>query len=265
MNTALRADVTVPDTRGLDTAWWGRRDPGGPTLVLLHEGLGSIELWRDFPRRLVDATGLAAFAYTRAGYGRSGPCEMPRPTDYLHREALDVLPQVLDGQGIGDCVLIGHSDGATIAAIHAGLTHDPRVLGIVLIAPHYFVEPLCLDVLATVRDTYESSGLRRRMSRYHDDVDMAFRGWNDIWLSDAFRGFDLSAALAGITVPVLQIQGRDDPYATWAQPEMADRLVRGPIRTIAPAARHAPHLEAVDETMAEIVAFVTGACGVAAS
>lgn len=261
MNTALRADVTASDTRGLDTAWWGRRDAGGPTLVLLHEGLGSIELWRDFPQRLVDATGLAAFAYTRAGYGRSGPCEMPRPMDYLHREALNVLPRVLDEQGIGDCVLIGHSDGATIAAIHAGLVHDPRVLGIVLIAPHYFVEPLCLEVLAQVRGTFESSGLRRRMARYHDDVDMAFRGWNDIWLSGAFRGFDLSNVLAGITAPVLQIQGRDDPYATWAQPAMADRLVRGPIRTVAPAARHAPHLEAVDETMAEITAFIAGVRG----
>jgi pimeloyl-ACP methyl ester carboxylesterase len=181
---------------------------------------------------------------------------MPRSLDYLHREALDVLPQVLDAQEIGDCILVGHSDGATIAAIHAGLARDPRVLGVVLIAPHYFVEELCLEVLAQVRDTYESSGLRRRMSRYHDDVDMAFHGWNDTWLNPDFRGFDLSDALSGITVPVLQIQGTEDAYATMAQPEMAERLVRGPIRTIAPVARHAPHLEAVDETLCEITAFV---------
>jgi pimeloyl-ACP methyl ester carboxylesterase len=250
------AAMILPDGPRLDTAWWGQRDATRPTLVLLHEGLGSIELWRDFPARLVHATGLAAFAYTRLGYGRSGPCEMPRPVDYLHREALEVLPRVLDAEGIADCILVGHSDGATIAAIHAGVAHDPRVRGVVLIAPHYFVEPLCVEVLGQVRETYESSGLRRRMQRYHDDVDMAFRGWNDIWLSSQFRDFDLSAELAGITVPVLQIQGTDDAYATWAQPEMAERLVRGPIRTVAPAARHAPHLEAVDETLGEIASFV---------
>ncbi len=262
MNTEPTAtDKTVPrmgalhlsnGTR-LETAWWGQ--PGAPVLVLLHEGLGSIALWRDTPSRLA-AMGFAVFAYSRTGYGRSDTCALPRPVSYLQNEAREVLPQVLRLAGIARCVLVGHSDGASIAAIHAGSDPLPGVAGIVAMTPHYFVEPMCLAALRETRALYTEGSLRARLARHHDHPDAAFHGWNDTWLDPAFHAaFDLSDCLSRIRVPVLQIHGEADPYGTTAQTSFAEARVTAPIRTLIAPARHAPHQEAADLVLGEIAGF----------
>ena len=247
--------IELPAGR-LEAAWWGPRPDTAPTLVLLHEGLGSVGLWRDFPARLAEATGCGVLAYSRFGYGRSDSVALPRPLDYMRREALDVLPGVLDAAGIARAVLVGHSDGASIAAIYAGRMADPRVRGLVLMAPHFFVEDICLNSIAAIRREY-GAGLRARLARHHDDVDAAFLGWADAWLDPGFpAAFDLSAEVALIRVPMLILQGAHDPYGTAAHARLAERLAPADVRTVMLAARHAPHVEACEQTVAEIGRFV---------
>jgi pimeloyl-ACP methyl ester carboxylesterase len=225
--------------------------------VLLHEGLGCVALWRDLPLRLAAETGCPIFAYSRFGYGRSDPVTLPRPMSYMQQEALEVLPRVLDAAGISRAVLIGHSDGGSIAAIHAGVIQDPRISGIILIAAHFFVEEQNLQSIVQIGADYETTDLRSRLGRYHADVDIAFRGWHDAWLDPRFRDFDLTGYLAGIAVPVLALQGADDPYGTEAQLRCLERMVRSPLETmLITGARHAPHLEAKDTTLAAIARFV---------
>ncbi len=235
----------------LDAARWGAPPPG---FLLLHEGLGSVGLWRDFPARLAAASGRGVFAWSRAWHGRSDPVALPRPLDAMRTEALEGVSPVLEAAGAARCVLVGHSDGATIAALHGALRCDPRVAGLVLIAPHYFVEAMCLEAIRAARTAYQAGDLRARLARHHDHVDIAFRGWNDTWLASGFRDFDIRAALPAIAVPVLQIQGRDDPYGTLAQ-TAAGEAGMARVRTLLLPARHAPHLEAAEATLAAIAGF----------
>ena len=247
--------IDLPAGR-LEARWWGASPKAAPTLVLLHEGLGSVGLWRDFPDRLAAATGCGVLAYSRFGYGRSDSVTLPRPLDYMRREAVAVFPGVLDAARVARAVLVGHSDGASIAAIYAGRVADPRVRGLVLMAPHFFVEDICLDSVAAIRREYDA-GLRARLARHHDDVDAAFLGWADAWLDPGFPAeFDLSAEVARIRVPTLILQGENDPYGTAAHARLAERLAPGDVRTVMLAARHAPHVEALEEMVAEIARFV---------
>ena len=238
----------------LEHACLGPGPDAAPTLVLLHEGLGCTALWRDFPRALVDATGRGVLAYSRAGYGRSAPAILPRPLDYMTREALDVLPAVLDAFGVRRAVLLGHSDGATIAAIHAGRVADDRVRGLVLMAPHFFTEPAGLAEIRAARVAFErDDGLRTRMAKYHDDPDNAFRGWNDAWLHPDFETWNVSDVIDGIRVPTLAIQGARDQYGTMAQIDVMRRRARAPLETlILDGCRHSPHLERPDEVIAAV-------------
>jgi pimeloyl-ACP methyl ester carboxylesterase len=246
----------ILDGRRLETAWWGPNPSQAPTIVLLHEGLGCVALWRDVPVRLAADTGCGVFAYSRFGYGHSAPVPLPRPMTYMHDEALEILPRVLDAAGIARAILIGHSDGGSIAAIHAGGASDPRIAGIVTIAAHFFVEDLNIKSIEQLRDTYETGDLRARLARYHPDPDNTFRGWNDAWLDPRFRAFDIIEYLPNIAVPVLGLQGEDDPYGTAAQLHVLERHVRSPLRTVfVPGAKHAPHLEAKQATLTEIVGF----------
>src|SRR5690348_6994208 len=174
--------VMIIGRRHLETQWWGSSSEAAPTLGLLHEGLGCVALWRDFPEVLAEATGCGVFAYSRFGYGGSEPITLPRPMSYMHDEAVLVLPRVLDATGGRRIVLIGHSDGGSIAAIHAGTLRDPRVAGMVTIAAHFFVEDVNIAAIRAIKDTYATSNLRERLARYHRDVDVAFRGWSDAWL-----------------------------------------------------------------------------------
>jgi pimeloyl-ACP methyl ester carboxylesterase len=247
----------IIDRRFLETAWWGPGPDRAPTLVLLHEGLGCVALWRDFPEALVAATGCGVFAWSRFGYGGSDPVTLPRPMSYMHDEALTVLPRVLDAAGVRRAVVIGHSDGGSIAAIHAGAVRDPRVCGLVLIAAHFFVEELNIASIAAIRATYEEGDLRARLARYHRDVDVAFRGWNDAWLDPRFRAFDITEHVSRIRVPILALQGSEDPYGTAEQLRVLERVALCPVETrLIAGARHAPHLEAKDATLAAIVPFV---------
>ncbi len=243
--------------RYLEAQWWEPPPEATPTLVLLHEGLGCVALWRDFPEALAAATGCGVFAYSRCGYGGSGPVTLPRPMSYMHDEALEVLPQVLEAAGIQQAVLIGHSDGGSIAAIHAGSARDPRVLGVVLIAAHFFVEEVNIASIGAIKADYERGELRGRLARYHRDVEVAFRGWNDAWLDPRFRAFDITEYVARIRVPVLALQGADDPYGTEEQLRVLERVATCPVETrLVAGARHAPHLEARQATLDAIVPFV---------
>ena len=242
----------------LEYRWWGPGPDAAPTFVLLHEGLGSVGLWRDFPAALADRTGWGVVAYSRAGYGMSGPAKLPRPLDYMTREAVDVLPEVLDGLGVGPCAFLGHSDGATIAAIHAGTVRDARLSGAVLIAPHFFTEDMGLAEIALATEAFEAGELRERLARHHADPDIAFRGWSDAWLDPGFREWDVSGVIDGIAVPVLAIQGRDDPYGTLAQIEVIRRRCPAPVDVcLLSDCGHGPHLERPGETLKAVAAFAS--------
>jgi len=247
----------VLDGRRIETAWWGPPPDQAPTLVLLHEGLGCIDLWRDVPETLAAWTGMGVFAYSRFGYGRSDPKPLPWPVTYMHDEALQVLPRVLDAAGVRRCIMIGHSDGGSIAAIHAGGTQDPRVLGLVMMAAHFFVENLNIASIRQIRQAYQDTDLRSKLGRYHNDVDVAFGGWNGAWLNPDFQAFDITAYLPLIRAPMLALQGEDDPYGTVEQLAVLDRHARVSTTTrLIKDARHAPHLEAKQATLAAITGFI---------
>jgi pimeloyl-ACP methyl ester carboxylesterase len=227
-----------------------------PTLVFLHEGLGSVALWKDFPARVAEATGCPVLVYSRAGYGRSSPAVLPRAPDYMHVEALTVLPALLDRLGIADPVLVGHSDGASIALLHAGSGSRP-VRALVALAPHVFVEDMSIASIDEVRRQYETTDLREKLARRHADPDAAFRGWNDIWLAPAFRSWNIEACLPGVRCPLLLIQGRDDEYGSAAQLDAIERQVGGKVARIELAdCRHSPHRDQPEATLAAIADFV---------
>ncbi|HEY4042935.1 MAG TPA: alpha/beta fold hydrolase, partial [Rhodopila sp.] len=214
----MRAGSLRVDEGVVETAWWGPDPAEALTLVLLHEGLGSVGLWRDVPEQLAGRTGCGVFAYSRFGYGNSDPTPLPRPMTYMHHEAQSVLPQVLRAVGIRRAVLVGHSDGGSIAAIFAGTPDlSADLAGLVTIAAHFFVEDVNLASIRQIGDTYQNGDLRQRLARHHRDVDAAFRGWNEAWLDPRFRAFDITGFLPAIRVPVLALQGADDPYGTEEQ------------------------------------------------
>jgi pimeloyl-ACP methyl ester carboxylesterase len=228
-----------------------------PTLVLLHEGLGCVGLWNDFPDKLAAATGTGVFVYSRAGYGKSSPVSLPRPLSYMHDEARGTLPKLLDAIGFRRGLLIGHSDGASITAIYAGSHQDHRIGGLVLIAPHFFTEDPGIASIVEARKAYESGDLRARLARWHDDVDNAFKGWNGAWLDPQFRKWNITEFLAYIRVPVLIVQGEDDQYGTVKQIEVAEQECYCPVEVaLLPGARHSPQREAPEPTLKAISDFV---------
>lgn len=246
------------DVRGsrLECRWIGPGPDEAPTIVFLHEGLGSVSTWRDFPQRLVEATGCGALVYSRAGYGRSDPVPLPRPVDFMHREA-EVLGEVLRAAGVRRAVLFGHSDGASIALIHAGGRADDAVAGLVLEAPHVFVEDVSVQSIARIGALYRTTDLRGRLARHHQHVDVAFRGWNEVWLNPEFRAWNIEACLPSVRVPALVIQGQDDEYGTWAQVESIQRRSGGPVDVLKLAdCGHAPHAQHPEPVMAAARRFI---------
>lgn len=242
--------------RRLEVASFGPPPGEAPTLVLLHEGLGCVALWRDFPKLLQAATGFGVFVYSRFGYGASDTCTLPRPLDYMTREAVDVLPRVLDEIGFRRGVLLGHSDGATIAAIYAGSVEDFRVRGLIVIAPHFFTEPPGLASIRAARAAYETGDLKRKLARYHGDVDAAFRGWCDAWLDPDFERWNVADVIDYWRIPALVIQGREDEYGSPAQVAEIDTRTYSPVDALILAGvKHHPHLEAPEATLREIVEF----------
>jgi len=243
------------DAARLEYRMIGPRPDAAPTIVMLHEGLGSVTTWGDFPQKLAEETGLGVFVYARAGYGKSSTITLPRPLDYMQREATDVLPKLLDAIGFRRGILLGHSDGATIAAWYAGSVQDHRVRGLILMAPHFFMEASNVKAIRKTVASYETE-LRPRLARHHADVDAAFRGWSGAWLDPGFANFDTTDALAYIRVPVLVVQGAADPYGTLAQVRVVEEECTCPVETLLlPAVGHAPHRETAEETLAAIATF----------
>jgi len=248
------------DSLRLEYRMIGPRPDVAPTLVMLHEGLGCVGLWGDFPDKLQAATGAGVFVYSRAGYGQSSPVKLPRPLSFLHDEARETLPRLLDAIGFQRGILLGHSDGASIVAIYAGTHQDHRVGGLVLIAPHFFTEEKGIASIAEARKAYETGDLRARLSRWHAEVDNAFMGWNDAWLDPEFRKWDITEQLAYVRVPVLIVQGEDDQYGTVRQIEVAREECYCPVEVaLLPNARHSPQRDTPETTLKAISDFVAQA------
>jgi pimeloyl-ACP methyl ester carboxylesterase len=272
----------------LEYVWHGPRPDEAPTLIFLHEGLGCVAMWRDFPERLAEATGCGALVYSRAGYGNSDPCELPRAVRFMHDEAQVALPQVLDAFQIREAILVGHSDGGSIALIHAGGVGDARVRGLILEAPHVFVEEIGLESIRAIAEEYRTaivnmplyerdagrmpanrpqdagapaaapSVLKRRLARYHgENVDATFGGWNDVWLNPEFRSLNIEEYLPQIQIPVLLIQGEDDRYGTLAQVKAIEAGCQGLVRTVRLAdCGHSPHLDQPAQALDAMREFV---------
>jgi pimeloyl-ACP methyl ester carboxylesterase len=227
-------------------------DAGRRALVLLHEGLGSVGLWRDFPRALAEATGRRVIAFSRYGHGRSERPPAPRTPAFFHEEARDVLPALLEQVDAPEPILVGHSDGASIALIHAG---ERPVTGLALLAPHVVVEDITVDAIRETRRQFEAGGLRERMARHHDDPEAAFFGWCDVWLDPAFRTWSLETEARRVAAPTLLIQGADDPYGTLDQLDRIESRVRGPVDRLVVPGGHSPHLEAREPVLAALAEF----------
>ena len=227
----------------------------GPTLVFLHEGLGSIPQWRDFPDKVAQATGCRALVYDRYGYGNSEVLQETRVgMDFMHREALVFLPEVFSRLEIRDPILIGHSDGASITLIHAA-THP--VCGVVTMAAHVFVEEFGLKSIETLNRTFETGGLLQGLEKYHRDARRTFHLWADAWLDPAFRNWNIEAYLPGINCPVLAIQGEEDEYGTMAQLDAIARQVGGPCELLKlPQCGHSPHRDRPEKVLKVVVDFV---------
>jgi pimeloyl-ACP methyl ester carboxylesterase len=254
----------------LEYRWIGPRPGAAPTIVFLHEGLGCLEMWGDFPDRMASATGCGALVYSRMGYGGSDPVRGPRPVRFMHDEALDVLPAVIESFKLKEVVLLGHSDGASIAIIYAGAR--PRGLGgpqgpplrrspiraLVLEAPHVFVEPICVESIAQIARAYETTRLRERLARYHlGNTDSMFRTWTDAWLGPEFREWNIEEYLPAIESPVLVVQGEDDKYGTVRQVDAVVTQVSGPARSLVLArSGHSPHSDQPDEVLEAASRFV---------
>ena len=243
--------------RSLAYEWVGERANGKPVLVFLHEGLGSIRQWRDFPAKLAAATGCRGLVYDRYGYGQSEVlAEKRRTVRFMHDEALDALPEMLAALKIQDPILVGHSDGASIALIHAG--SGAAVRGVVAMAPHVFIEPLCLSSIVTASETFERTDFKEKLGRYHKDARKTFYGWADVWLDPQFGGWDIrDEYLPGVRSPVLAIQGFDDEYGTMAQLDEIERRVSGPCRLVKLAqCGHAPFRDQPEIVLSEAERFV---------
>jgi pimeloyl-ACP methyl ester carboxylesterase len=249
--------ITVASQR-LEARFHAGLTPQAPPLVFLHEGLGSISLWRDFPDRLAAATGCPVLVYSRRGYGGSEPLTPPylRPVDYLHTEALQVLPALLDHYEIQEPILFGHSDGASIALIHAGAAGRP-VRAVIAEAPHVMVEPLVLTGINATVEAWHTGKLARRLASHHDHATGTFFGWSETWLSPAFSDWNIEPLLGGIACPVLVIQGEDDQYGTVDQVNRVISQVSGPAQALLiPRCGHSPHREHPDVVLGATLTFL---------
>ena len=237
---------------------------GCPPLVFLHEGLGSVSMWRDFPDHVARRVGAPALVYSRFGYGKSTGLDGPRTPRFMHDEALDVLPALLDQLGIIKPVLIGHSDGASIALIHAAAS-GRATTAVVLMAPHVMVEPISIESIARASETYERTDLRARLARHHVRVDDAFHGWSRIWLDPRFRMWNLATEAQALAVPALLIQGEDDEYGTLAQLDAIGEVAKGSVQRLVLAdCGHSPHRDQEAKVLDAIAGFVSGVLAAAA-
>ncbi|HEX6361802.1 MAG TPA: alpha/beta hydrolase [Albitalea sp.] len=239
----------------LECQWVGATASAHPPVVFLHEGLGSLAMWKDFPERFCAAHGLRGLAFSRGGYGRSTPRPPGErwPVQFMHRQAYDVLPRFFAALGVERPWLFGHSDGGSIALLYA--SRHP-VAGVVAVAPHVFTEDYGIASIEKARVAYETTDLRARLGRYHADVDSAFRGWNDVWLDPAFRTWNIEDALDGIVAPLLVVQGEDDEYGTLEQVRRIQRRVPHAQALVLPACGHSPHRDQPERLIEAAGAFI---------
>lgn len=227
----------------------------GPAIVFLHEGLGSLSMWKDFPSRVAHATGCDALVYSRYGYGQSDPLTAPRRVDFMHDEALNALPELLDELAVEEPILFGHSDGASIALIHAGGSKRPTA-GMILMAPHVMVEDISIKSIQAAKQTYATTDLRDKLGRYHAHPDSAFRGWNDIWLDPEFRAWNIEEFVPRISCPILAVQGEDDEYGTMEQIERIARLAPDVDLLKLTDCRHSPHRDQPEAVIEAATRFI---------
>ncbi len=247
------------DGKRLETLWF-EPETARPTIVMLHEGLGSVALWKDFPQKLALRTGCGVLAYSRYGHGSSDRLMEKRPVEFMHHEGEVVLPELLDKLGITRPILLGHSDGGSIALIFAG-KYPERPCALILEAPHVFVEDLSVASITLAKDEFQTTNMRPKLARYHRHVDETFWGWNDIWLDPEFRSWNIEEYLPAIRCPILCIQGEEDEYGTIAQVQAIKARVPATEIVMLAGCKHSPHRdqpEAALERMAEFVATVQG-------
>jgi pimeloyl-ACP methyl ester carboxylesterase len=255
-NASLEMDWAGRPVR-IEYQWVGSADRTAPVIVFLHEGLGSVAMWRDFPAQLCEAAGARGLVYSRPGYGRSTPRtpdEQWQP-DFMHRQAREVLPALLRALDVERPWLFGHSDGGSIALLYAAAFPD-ALQGAIVLAPHIMVEEISVTSIAQARETYRNTELRSRLARYHDDVDSAFWGWNDIWLAPAFRDWTIEPEIASIRCPLLAIQGRDDEYGTLEQIRGIARRVPQAQLLELPDCGHSPHKDQPQAVIAASIDFL---------
>ena len=251
------SSITV-NGKQLEAICYGPPPGEAPTIIMLHEGLGCVALWRDFPQKLSRETGFGVFVYSRTGYGKSDLAQLPRPLNYMTREAADILPQVLNAIGFQRGILLGHSDGASIAAIYAGSVSDQRIRGLVLIAPHFFTEPQGLASIREAKEIFATTDMKQKMVKYHNNPQATFEGWNDAWLHPDFKDWNIADAIDHWRIPVLAVQGKQDQYGTLAQIDEIKSRIYSPLEvTILENCKHSPHLEKPQETLATISDFCT--------
>ena len=259
MRHMARNTIAIAGGRRIELHWHGPGPREAPTLVFLHDGIGCAATWRDFPVSLSRETGCGALVYSRPGYGGSDPVFLPRPLTYMHDEGLSILPEVLDAAGVRKAFLVGHSDGGSIALIHASTPGAlPRVCGLLLEAPHVFCEEITVRSIEEAREEYLHGDLRAKLARYHGkNVDCAFWGWNRAWLDPGFRAWNIEECLPAITAPALVVQGLDDPYGTLLQVEAIERQCGGPVRRhLLEKCGHSPHRDQGERTLSAMAAFV---------
>lgn len=243
----------------LEAKWVNARShQNDRVMVFLHEGLGCVSMWRDFPQNLSNRTGLSSFVYSRQGYGKSDPVPLPRNLDFMHAEGLDVLPNILDVEGINRAILVGHSDGASIALINAGGARDSRIEALVLLAAHVFNEDITVKSIKEAKKAFKIRDLREKLAKYHGtNVDCAFWGWNDIWLAPEFKEWNIESYLANIILPSLVVQGEDDQYGTSAQVNAIQTGIGPEAKVkIIPNCGHSPQIEQKDITLEVIARFI---------
>jgi pimeloyl-ACP methyl ester carboxylesterase len=254
LESRAQRDFVIVDGKRLETL---RYSPSGKkaTIVMLHEGLGSVSLWKDFPEQIAKATGCGVLVYSRYGHGKSERLAEKRGVEFMHHEARVVLPELLERFEIRAPILLGHSDGGSICILYAATAaRKPRAL--VLEAPHVFVEDLSVSSIAKIRTVYESTDLPKKLARYHDHVNETFWGWNDIWLDPRFRSWNIEEWLSDIACPVLVIQGEDDEYGTLAQVEAIKKHVPVTETLVLQQCGHSPHRDQPEKTLEAITKFV---------
>ena len=250
------------DKKKIEYQWIEPTRPNYPTLIFLHSGLGCVALWRDFPAQLAAETGCGALVYSRFGYGQSDSAELPRPATYMHHEALDTLPKIIRALGISDHILIGHSDGGSIALIYAGDVAPPTLRGVITEAAHVFNEEICIASIHKTREAYLTTEMPEKMAKHHKYPDATFWGWSDAWLHPDFWHWNIESYLPTIQAPLLVMQGLDDQYGTLAQ---VDAIVAGVSegrteKLLLAECQHTPHREQTEQTLTKMSAFVQKLC-----